>query len=264
MDAIPCEIVSGHGPLVAVALHDGHALRREVADMTALDEGTRLREEDPFTGRWAAVGPTRMVATWSRFEFDLNRPRAAAVYSTPDDAWGLNVWKHPLSADVVERSLRQYDAFYESAYGLLTDLKRRFGRFVVLDLHSYNHRRAGPGQAPADQRLNPEVNIGTGSLNREIWGSLVDRFIEDLRNFDYLGRRLDVRENTKFFGGHFSRWTHENFPESGCSLSIEFKKFFMDEWTGVPDAEQLTAIAASLNAAVPGVLEELGVLDAGA
>ena len=260
---IPCEIVSGHGPVVAVALHNGHAVRREVSDMLALDEEMRLREEDPFTGQWADVGQARIVATRSRFEVDLNRPRGKAVYLTPDDAWGLNVWKRPLPAGFVARSLQQYDAFYKSAFGLLTDLKPHFGHFVVLDLHSYNHQRAGPGQAPADQALNPEVNVGTGTVNRKLWGALVDRFLDDLRNFDYLGRHLDVRENVKFSGGHFSRWTHENFPESGCSLSIEFKKFFMDEWTGSPDTEQLTAIAEALGSTVPGILEELRVLDAG-
>ena len=264
MNALPCEIVSGDGPVIAVALHDGHAVRREVSDMLALDEDMRLREEDPYTGRWTAVGQTRIIATQSRFEFDLNRPRAKAVYLTPEDAWGLNVWKHTLPEDVVARSLQQYDAFYESAYGLLSNLKQNFKHFVVLDLHSYNHRRAGPGQAAADQAINPEVNVGTGTLNRQLWGPLVDRFLDDLRNFDYLGRHLDVRENIKFFGGQFSRWTHENFPESGCSLSIEFKKFFMDEWTGAPDTRQLTAIAAALGSAVPGLLEELRILDAGA
>ena len=66
---------------------------------------------------------------------------------------------------------------------------------------------------------------------RNRWSPVVNRLINDLRTFDYNGRKLDVRENIKFMGGNLSRWTHETFPESGCSLSIEFKKFFMDEWT---------------------------------
>ena len=54
-----------------------------------------------------------------------------------------------------------------------------------------------------------------------------------------------------------ARWTHEHFPDSGCVISIEFKKFFMDEWTGVPDSVQLEAIQQSLQSTVPGVLAAL-------
>jgi hypothetical protein len=133
----------------------------------------------------------------------------------------------------------------------------RYGRFVVFDLHSYNHRRDGPDEAPADPDLNPEVNIGTGSMDRAMWGGLVDRFMDDLRAFDYLGRHLDVRENVKFQGGQFSRWVHQTFPGVGCSLAIEFKKFFMDEWTGQPDPQQLETIRHALQATIPGILENL-------
>jgi hypothetical protein len=109
----------------------------------------------------------------------------------------------------------------------------------------------------ADAAGNPEVNLGTGTMDRERWSPIVDRFINDLRAFNFLGRQLDVRENVKFRGGQFARWTHENFPNSGCVISVEFKKFFMDEWTGVPDAVQLEAIQQSLQSTVPGVLAAL-------
>ena len=53
----------GDGPIVATAIHDGHALRAEIAARLALDEAVRLREEDPFTARIAAQVPTRIVVT---------------------------------------------------------------------------------------------------------------------------------------------------------------------------------------------------------
>ena len=28
----------------------------------------------------------------------------------------------------------------------------------------------------------------------------------------------------------------------GCAIALEFKKFFMDEWTGEPDPAELTAM----------------------
>ena len=40
---------------------------------------------------------------------------------------------------------------------------------VVFDLHTYNHRRNGPDGPPADPAGNPQVNIGTGTMNRDRW-----------------------------------------------------------------------------------------------
>ena len=42
-------------PIVATAIHDGHGLRRDVADTMLLTHAQRLREEDPFTGQAIAV-----------------------------------------------------------------------------------------------------------------------------------------------------------------------------------------------------------------
>jgi N-formylglutamate deformylase len=247
----------GRSPIVATAIHHGHKLRQEVAQLMKLDEATRLREEDPFTGEWTSVSDNSIVVQSSRFQVDLNRKREKAVYVKPEDAWGLRVWTQAPSPELVSRSLAEYDAFYSDLRKLFKDLEDRFGHFVVFDLHSYNHMRDGANGAPADPSKNPEVNIGTGSLARKAWAPLVDRFIADLSAFDFLGRRLDVRENVKFSGANLAGWTHQNFPDSACVLAIEFKKFFMDEWTGKPDDKQVRSIGQTLKSAVPGVLEEL-------
>jgi N-formylglutamate amidohydrolase len=263
MDPCFCEIIEGDGPIVATAIHDGHALREEVAALTALEEADRLREEDPHTGAWTSLAPTRLVALRSRFEVDLNRPREKSVYRKPEDAWGLGLWTKEPTDGVVRRSLVSYDAFYATIGQIFSRLAARFGRFVVFDLHSYNHRRSGPSGPPADPAANPEVNVGTGTLrNRSEWAPLIERFIADLSTTDFLGRHLDVRENVRFRGGNLGRWAHETFPETACVLSIEFKKFFMDEWTGELDRTEHQAIGRALAATVPGVLEELRRLGA--
>ena len=251
---------SGGGQLVATAIHDGHELRPEVDALMALSDADRLREEDPFTAEWTTIAPTRVIGTRSRFEVDLNRPRAKAVYRVPDDAWGLSVWRAEPSDDVVRRSLEEYDGFYAAMRDLFTELTCAHPRFVVYDLHSYNHRRAGPAEPPADERGHPQVNVGTGTLDRGRWAPVVDRFIAELRGFDFPGGVLDVRENVKFRGGNFVRWLHESFPTSGCGLAIEVKKFFMDEWTGEREEQLITALGEALRATIPGVLEELSRL----
>ncbi len=246
--------------LIATAIHDGHEVRPEVARRLAIPESVRLREEDPYTAAWTAIAQTRISGRRSRFEVDLNRPREQAVYRTPADAWGLRVWSSDPDEDLVNASLAEYDAFYANIHGILQRTSQRHRRFVVLDLHSYNHRREGPSAAPADPAANPEVNVGTGSMDRERWAPVVDQFVSDLRRFDFCGRQLDVRVNVRFRGGHFSRWIHEQFPHSGCALAIEFKKFFMDEWTGALDARSHDAVLAALRSTVPGLRAAVGTV----
>ena len=258
---LPWCVEHGHGPLVATAIHDGHALREGLAPLMALSDPERLREEDPYTAAWTRIAPTRIIGLQSRFEFDLNRPRSKAVYRLPEDAWGLKIWKQPPSEEMVAKSLAVYDAFYAEIKALLAAMVERYGRVVVLDLHSYNHRRDGAGAPPADPFENPEVNVGTATMARDRWGAIVDRFIVDLRNFSFFGRGLDVRENVKFRGGHFPAWIHNHFPESVCVLSIEFKKFFMDEWSGQSDPAQIDAIERALKSSVWGIYEELARLN---
>ena len=253
-------IVQGAGPLVGAAIHCGHYVRDEVAELLALADEERLREEDPFTDKWASIAPSRVIGLKSRFELDLNRPREKAVYLSADDAWGLQVWKAEPPQTLIEDSLAIYDEFYRDVHRLLTGLVERHERVVVYDLHSYNHRRSGPDEEPADHELNPEINIGTGTMYRRRWVNVVDRFLADLHAFDFQGRKLDVRENVRFRGGSFPRWIHEQFPRSVCVLSIEIKKFFMDEWTGQPDTTIIDAITEALQSTVDGVLEELAKL----
>ncbi len=250
----------GDSPLIATAIHDGHQLRDEVAGIIKLSETEQLREEDPYTSYWVDVAETQIVALRSRFEVDLNRPREKAVYMTPEDCWELDFCTEKPSPEIVERSLKEYDAYYAMLEKVFTETREKFGKFVVFDIHSYNHRRNGRDAEPEPAEENPEINIGTGTMDRQKWSGLVERFIADLSSFDFMGRKLDVRENVKFKGGNQVRWLHENFPDAGCGLAIEFKKFWMDEWTGEKDLEKMKALKAALASTVPGVLEELRIL----
>ncbi len=236
-------------------------MREEVLRHVVLDEPSRRREEDPFTGDWTRIVPNRIVGLRSRFEVDLNRPREQALYRKPQDSWGLQVWDGDLPNDVVEASLMEYDAFYEALREGYGGLAKRYGKFVVYDLHTYNHRREGPDGAAADESRNPQVNLGTGTMrDRSKWAGIIERFKHDLGHFDFPGGRIDVRENVKFLGGNHASWAHATFPDSACVLAIEIKKFFMDEWTGEADMAHVRAIRNALESTVTGVFEELGNL----
>ncbi|CAN7342206.1 N-formylglutamate amidohydrolase [Knoellia sp. LjRoot47] len=245
------------GQLVATAIHTGHDLRDETAGLMVLDEATRLREEDPFTDAIGAQCPARVVVHRSRFEVDLNRDRDGAVYRSPDDCWGLDVWREtPLPADVTERSLETHDGFY-AALGERLDAVAERGPFVLYDVHSYNHRRDGADQPDAPGEDNPEVNVGTGSLDRDRWGDVVDTFMTTLGGTQTAGGEIDVRENVRFKGAHLCAWVHDRYPDHGVALALEFKKTYMDEWTGQPDRARIATLAQALGQTVDPVLRAL-------
>lgn len=233
---------AGDGPVLATAIHNGHELRPDVRKLHLLDEPTRLREEDPYTGPWAKLGDVSIIVHRSRFEMDLNRRMENAIYLEPADAWGLELWKHPLPDEAVQKSRNQYRVYYDMVHTLLEDMTSRWQRILVLDFHSYNHRRNGKAAEPEPQTQNPDINVGTHELDVQRWGGLIDTFIEKLCICSVNGERLDVRANVKFVGRQFPRWVVANFPNA-CALAIEVKKIFMDDWTGEPDR---TAVDGSL------------------
>nr|WP_314444063.1 N-formylglutamate amidohydrolase [uncultured Sphingomonas sp.] len=236
-------VTRGPGPVLATAIHDGHDLRPSVAQAMTLPPADRLREEDPFTGQSVTDVPTHIIGHRSRFEFDLNRAAEGAIYRTPEQSWGLQVWEGAPDEELFKESLRIHAAYYRMLGALLDDFAAEHPRFVLIDVHSYNHRRDGPDGAPTPQEKAPDINIGTSSMPREQWGFLLDPLMEAMRGFDFNGRSLDVRENVAFQGkGEQTRFVHDRYPGQGCAIALEFKKFFMDEWTGEPDPAELEAM----------------------
>lgn len=244
----------GTSPVLATAIHNGHAVAPDVADRMALGAGDRLREEDPFTEFTIRDVPSRIAVHRSRFEIDLNRARGEAVYLTPSQCWGLRLWTDPPAPWMIDRALQMHDQYYAMLRTMLEGLQAQYGRFVVLDVHSYNHRRDGAGAPPTDPVRMPDVNIGTFSMDRARWAHVVEPFMDHLRRLDLGGRKLDVRENVAFQGrGEQTRFIHQAFPLSGCAIAVEFKKTFMDEWTGRPDPEALAGLRMAIRSSLPAL-----------
>lgn len=233
----------GNSPVIGTAIHDGHFIRMDIADLMALSPEKRLREEDPFTGEMVAGLTNRIVVHHSRFEVDLNRATDQAIYLKPEQSWGLEVWNQTPPEQASRQSLDFHADYYAMLETVLSTLERRHGAFVVLDVHSYNHRRQGADAPATAQAEAPDINIGTFSMDRSRWGDVVSAVGHHFASATIGGRRLDVRENVAFQGkGEQTRFIHERFAENGCAIAIEFKKFFMDEWTGVPDPKELEAM----------------------
>lgn len=240
-------------PLIGVAAHAGHEVHPQVDDLMELDEDDRIYEGDPGTERLARVAPVRAIGRRSRFEVDLNRPREEAVYLNGKEPWAVDVWKEEPPKEIVDRALEIHDSFYERFETEVAGLVDRHGGVVVLDCHSYNHRREGPGAPPADPKENPEVNVGTGSLDKDTWGDLATRFQSDLA----AAAEIDVRENVRFRGREVPAFVHRRFPGEACCLALEFKKTYMDEHSGDVDTGALGRLEDALRATIPGIIDEL-------
>ena len=122
-------------------------------------------------------------------------------------------------------------------------------------MHSYNHRRAGPDGAPTP------AAAGAGRQYRHLLDAArtlgprtARRLTDTVESFDYRGRRLDVRRTLPSrASGALARFVHTHFAHTGCAIALEVKKFFMDEWTGVPYRQDIAALQGLLAALVPAL-----------
>ncbi|MFC4726988.1 N-formylglutamate amidohydrolase [Coralloluteibacterium thermophilus] len=251
------EVHVGNGPVVATAIHDGHQVRESVLRCMRLSADERRREEDPLTGVLTTVADSQVRVRTSRFQTDMNRPRALAVPRRPEDTWGLDVWRTPLPETERARCLADYDRFYADMRALMDGLLETWDSLLVLDIHSYNHRRDGADAPPAAADGNPEIDLGVTTLDRARHGGVACRFADALRATLVDGRHPDVRENVRYpTGGHFPEWLHAEYGDRLCVISLEYKKIYMDEWSAMADVAVLDDFRYGLKRAVDAVRGE--------
>ena len=217
-------------PLLATAIHNGHRLPPELERISGITAAERLREEDPHTGKIAGLFPNSVVLESSRFAVDLNRPQQKAVYQNREDCWGLQARNAPIPADVLQHLHRDYESWHRLMEYQIRKLLGEHPKLVVLDLHSYNHRRKGANAEPDPQSENPDIIIGRSNLPQKHYPA-AQELRELLNTQTWQSQTLDCRMDVKFTGGHFPRWVNSLDPERIICLAIEFKKIFMDEWT---------------------------------
>lgn len=255
------DIVVGAGPVLVTAIHAGHYIRSDLIDQIALSPADRLREEDPMTDYFLGLGDSIVRANRSRFEVDLNRPADRAVYIDPEDSWGMKVWKaRPTDADVA-RSRDIHAVFYTQMEQLVEAMIAAHGRILVIDIHSYNHRRDGANGDPAELAGNPNIDVGATTLERAVYGDLLDRFVARLDAAPFKGGSADARVNVRWpDGGNFPEWLHARYGEAACVITLEYKKVFMDEWTGQADILALQQLRHGLAIALQGARADLAAM----
>ncbi|MGX1754092.1 N-formylglutamate amidohydrolase [Sphingobacterium sp. NPDC055346] len=226
-------------PFWAFAIHDGQQIDPFIDPYINLNESERLREEDPFTAVMAELPMNQFIVGSSRFQLDLNRKIEDSVYLRPDQAWGLQVWKDSLPENIVTELYLDHKNIYQEIEEQIQETIDQNGYFVVYDIHSYNAKRNG-SEEEVDTEINPQINLGTAYVDPK-WQPLIDQLMGFISKDSLYDGPIDIRENIKFKGGYLSQLINKKFGAYGCVLSIEFRKDFMDEWTGSPDLPRVVS-----------------------
>jgi predicted transcriptional regulator len=117
------------------------------------------------------------------------------------------------------------------------------GPILVFDIHSYNYKRG--------EREVPEINVGTSQVDRTVWGTFIERYLNLLsHSFDTFW----VAENNTFFGKGAFLQQLMNQHENCLVLATEFKKYFCDELTAEVYLEKVEETAHKLQAVIDKML----------
>ncbi len=209
-------------PVVGTAIHDGHRLRPGLQAKCRLDELDRWQEEDPCTAAMVEALPITLVGLDSRYEYDLNRPPAEAIYST---AWGRKVWRSPLTRQEKALSLEKHGRYYRVLDALLTELTRRFEGAVVYDMHSFNRLRW--------DREVPTFNLGWDLVDAERYGTVCSSLVDALARVEWPAEIPPTAASNDVFKGHGyqCRWVCQQHPKV-VDLALEVAKVYCNEEDG--------------------------------
>ncbi len=245
-------------PVVAMAVHSGSELRPEVRALHKVGKAVYRYDEDPGTERFLTPFPIAAWALTSRFETDLNRPEAGAIYLDPETCWGIDLWREPPSAELLARTMKRYHEAQALIDSLVDQAVEHFGYCVLLDFHSYNYQREG-AVARWWEDGKPAVNLGTGGTHPR-FRPLIDALGEALGQVCWQERALTVGENIVFKGGALHTRQQNRYPGRVCVPSLEFKKIFMDESKGVFYEPAFSGLVREVSQTIVGVLDRLHLL----
>ncbi len=253
-------LLPGDTPLIISVPHAGTAVPQELAPRLtpmALD----LPDTDWHVARLydfaPDLGATMIVARYTRYLIDLNRPPDdAALYSSalqtglcPTQSFsGALLYRDGTDrlapAEIEQRRAQYWQPYHDALHTRLAETRQRFGYALLLDAHSIRSTvpRLFSGRLP-------DVNVGTydgRSCNRAIRDALGTR-LAATTNFSHV---FDGR----FKGGYITR--HYGQPEQAQhALQIELaQSSYMDESGTAYDVERASALRELLRALLVSLL----------
>ncbi len=215
-------------PAIATAIHAGHRVRDELLPLMALDEEGRLFEEDAATDELIKGLPSAVWGLDSRAEYDLNRPPDSTLPLTPEQFWGIRVYRDQPSDAMNQKSMAKFHAFYRFLTSYLQALIERHGACVVYDIHSYNITR----QVEKGFENPPVFNLGTVRLNKNKWGDQIEAWLQRLKSVNLPSHDITVAENQVFFGRAYLTSMLTASDPNILVLPTEVSKIYMNELDG--------------------------------
>jgi len=215
-------------PYIAVAIHAGHNVRKELLPFMQISEAARFFEEDPATDTMILNCKSSICALDSRAEYDLNRPEELAIPLTPERFWGVQVFAKQPTEKMNLDTMDKYNSFYRFIGSCITVLLERFGACIIYDMHSYNISR----QLEKGITNPPVFNLGTELLDKKHWGKEIDGWLDSLSQISIPGITTTVAENMVFKGkGELCRKL-SSWNDNILVLPTEISKIYMNEHAG--------------------------------
>jgi hypothetical protein len=233
-------------PHIALAIHAGHNVRKELLPFMQISESARFFEEDPATDMMILNCKSSICALDSRAEYDLNRPEELAIPLTPERFWGVQVFASQPTDQMNCETIEKYNSFYRFMGSCITVLLERFGACIIYDMHSYNISR----QVEKGIDTPPVFNLGTELLDKKRWGKEIDGWLDRLSQISIPGIPTTVAENMVFKGkGELCRRL-SSWDKNILILPTEISKIFMNEHEGNIYPEITKALKNGLEKAI--------------
>jgi len=226
---------AGERPLLVSVPHDGRVVPDDISERMT-NAGRRLPDTDWHVARLYELAPdigaSMIVARYSRYVVDLNRPSDDAALYPGQLATGIcpirtfagdaiYADEGPDDAERASRIERYWRPYHDRLARSLADIRQRFGYVLLWDAHSI------PSRVPSlFEGVLPELNLGSND------GASAGAGVADAVMAVVSDRGFDGVLDGRFKGGYITR--HYGAPQRGIhALQLEIaQRAYMDEATG--------------------------------
>lgn len=237
----------GISPLLVSVPHDGRELPESIA-ATMTDAGKALPDTDWHVAHLyefaKEIGASMIVANYSRYVVDLNRPADDASMYEGQRSTGLcplqtfdgrDLYSGDASIDIEDRLARYWHPYHDKVRHVLDASRDIHGHALLWDAHSIASRMPTLFEGEL-----PVLNIGTYD-GRSCATSLSDAVLSVAQESPY-----DVVFNARFKGGHTTR--HYGRPAQNIhAIQLELaQRAYMDEQTREYEDEKASQLRDTL------------------
>lgn len=224
-------------PVIASIPHSGHEIPRAIAWQFRRELKHKLYGTDWHLGSLydflPDLGVTVLQATHSRYVADLNRDFKKSVFGHHTesvvyrDAIGDEpLYDHDLpDHELNDRIIRYYLPYHRQLAELIDQHLDRFGKAVLLDLHSFGTE-------------NPDADVVLGDVN----GKSCDKVLTSAFERAFRDHGFDVVRNERWTGGYITRHYSELEGVQALQIELRFRVYLEQAGVRPVEIEEKTAV----------------------